>query len=70
MAANPRPAGPDLVPGPLPPKNDPDVAGGRQAEIERVEEESVQEHPEGSAPPLDRVTQDRDPSDLDPVRER
>jgi hypothetical protein len=31
------------------------------AEIAKAEEESWLEHPEGSAPPLDRLTQDRTP---------
>jgi len=32
-----------------------------EAEIARAEEESWFEHPEGSAPPLERLTQDRKP---------
>jgi len=44
-----------------PPDSLPKVDKTEEAEIAEAEEQSWQEHPEGSAPPLDRLTQDRKP---------
>jgi hypothetical protein len=45
---------------------DEDTPGGKRSFRKRLAEEikhprSLQEHPDGSAPPLDRLTQDLDP---------
>jgi hypothetical protein len=40
----------------------PQDKGDFQKRLAEAVEHTLQEHPDGSAPPLDRLTQDRDPS--------
>ena len=40
----------------------PQSKGNFQKRLKEKVEQSVQEHPDGSAPPLDRLTQDLDPN--------
>ena len=50
---------PDMTPDSLPGRDD--RAPSEEADIAEAEDATLQEHPEGSAPPLDRLTQDRKP---------
>jgi hypothetical protein len=69
IAPRERPA-PDVLPDSLPTNDQPDVlpeavedqdSEDYEKQVDEAERASWQEHPEGSAPPLDRLTQDREP---------